>query len=77
MTIAHCHVGALSLPEAASPTTMKNASPSTTSRRPRLLPVHGLLREQYPSGSAKTIVVTRSGWITASFPWSSATAWKT
>ena len=31
MTAAHCHEGALSFPEAASPTTMKSPSPSTTS----------------------------------------------
>ena len=78
MTIAHCHEGALSFPEAASPTTMKSASPSTTSAAAATCSRFTCCCvSKYPSGSAKTIVVTSSGWITASFPWSSATAWKT
>ena len=73
---AHSFAGALSLPSAASPMTMKAASPSTTTTAPpisrRLI---SWLVKKYPSGSANTIVVTRSGWITASRPFARATAW--
>ena len=49
MTIAHSHEGAFSFPEAASPTTMKNASPSTTSAAATTCsPVYVLLCQPVP-----------------------------
>jgi hypothetical protein len=78
IAIAHSSFGALSFPPAGSPKIVNAPSPSRitaappTSRRPTRWFVNS-----QPSGSAKTIVVTSNGWMTASRPRSSAPAWST
>ena len=74
--MAHSQSGASLTPAAGAPTTMNVASAATTpaaaaqSRR-----VTTWWVSSTPSGSAKTTVVTRSGWMITSRPFPSAAPW--
>ena len=71
-------VGALSTPAAGSPTVANTASPTTMIAAPAMCRrVITWCVNQWPSGSAHTIEVTRNGWMIATRPRSSAAAWST
>ena len=67
--ITRSRVAAVFTPSSGSPTSTKSASPTTTTSAPATCRrTTFCCVSQYPSGSAHTIVVTSSGWMTTSLP---------